>query len=107
VAEAVQTKLAEVEAGLVADAGPDPTFAERLAATRVAHAWVTVHHLEVLLARETVGTPGRTAVEKDLGRAEARLQAALKATAVLRRLRGPAVRMTQVNVAGAERVVVR
>jgi hypothetical protein len=107
VAEAVTAKLAEVEAGLLADAGPDPTFAERLAATRVAHAWLTVHHLEVLLAKETVGTPGRVAVEKDLGRAEARLQGALKGLAVLRRLGGPAVKLTQVNVGGAERVVVR
>lgn len=106
VAEAVQAKLAEVEAGLVADCGAEPTVAERLAATRVAHAWLTVHHLEVLLAKEAVGSPGRTAVEKDLGRAEARLNAALKGLAVLRRLRGPAVRMTQVNVA-AEKVVVR
>ncbi|HEX4610178.1 MAG TPA: hypothetical protein VH092_18445 [Urbifossiella sp.] len=107
VAEAVRGRLTEVEAGFLADAGPDPTFAERVAAGRAAHAWVTVHHLEVLLAKERVGTPGRAAVEKDLSRAERRLQAALRGMATLRRLRGPAVRLTQVNVSGAEKVVVR
>jgi hypothetical protein len=106
VAEGVRRKVAEVEAGFLADCGPTPTFAESVAAGRAANAWLTVHHLEVLLARQKPGTPGQLAIEKAVGRADRRLQAALKGLAVLRRLRGPAVRVTQVNVAGAETVVV-
>ena len=72
-----------------------------------ANARVTVHHLEGLLARQAAGSPGQIAVEKDVARADRRLLAALKGMAMLLRPRGPAVKLTQVNVGVAERVVVR
>jgi hypothetical protein len=105
VAEATRQKLAEVTTGLVADAGPRPTFAEGLAAGRAAHAWLTVHVIEAMAAKYPAGSPEAVAVEKHLGQAERRYQAALKALAVLRRLRGPVVVAAQVNVANGPMLV--
>ena len=69
---------------LLADGGTDPTFVERLAAARAAHAWVAVHAVEAVLARLPTGHPAATAVGKQLGMAERRLQAALKGLPVNR-----------------------
>jgi len=104
VAEAVEKKLDDYGAKLLAD-GPGPaTFAERLVATRAAHNWLTVHVLETLMAGYEPAGQRATALDKALSRAEARLQTSLKSLAVLRRLRRPAV-VAQVNVANGPMLV--
>ena len=101
VAEALRQRVADHVRRLVADAGDGATFAERLAATRVAHNWLAVHTLEAMAAREDAGGPRAAAVERRLGQAERRLHAALRSLAVLGRLRRPAapVVAVQANVA--------
>ncbi len=89
---------------LVADAGPDPTYAERLTAHRVVNNWLAVHVLECRLTDYTEASPAAAALERRLSQAERRLHASLKALATLRRLRGPLP--TQVNVATTGNVLV-
>jgi hypothetical protein len=98
IAEAVRRKLDETITRLLADGPGDPSFAERMAATRVAHNWLCVHILEALMARWPAGGERSAAIDRQLCRAERRLQASLKALAALRRLHRPTV-VAQVNVA--------
>jgi hypothetical protein len=98
VAEAMKLKLEEYTDGLLADGGPHPTYAERLAGTRAAHTWLTVHILECLAARQPAGSGPAVAIDKRVTQAERRLHAALKSLAVLRRLHRPLL-VAQVNVA--------
>ena len=88
-------------AQLLADGGPDPTFAERLAAARVVNNWLAVHTLEASAGRGA----DAAAVERRLTQAERRLHAALKSLAVLRRLRKP-LTVTQVSIAKGGPLVV-
>ena len=97
VQEGIRTKYEQTLARLLAD-GPEPTFAEELAATRAAHATITVSTLELLASRQEPSSAAAIAFERHLGRAERRLAGALKALAVLRRLRKRVV-VKQVNVA--------
>jgi hypothetical protein len=96
--EAVRRKLDETITRLLADGPGNPSFAERMAATRAAHNWLCVHILETLMARWAAGGERSAALDRQLCRAERRLQASLKSLAVLRRLHRPAV-VAQVNVA--------
>lgn len=102
VAEAMVRSLRQFLQKLLADAGPDPSCAERLAATRAAHAWLTVHILECMAAKHPAGGPTAAALDRRVSRADRRLHAALKSLAVLRRLRRPVV---QVNVANGPMLV--
>ncbi|MBX9625619.1 MAG: hypothetical protein K2X82_17570 [Gemmataceae bacterium] len=95
--EAVDRKVEEVLARLLADGGPDPSFAERLAATRAAHARLAAHVLETRAALLPAGSAAAAALDKRVSQADRRLHAALKSLAALRRLRRPAA-VTQVNV---------
>ncbi len=102
--EAVKNRVSEHTARLLADGGPNPTLAERMAATRAAHNWLTVHILEVKRENFDADSKKASALDKAICRAERRLHAALKSLAVLRRLRNPVV-VTQVNVANGPMLV--
>jgi hypothetical protein len=100
VAACVRTQLrADIEDLLKDDV--KPSAAERLIATRAAHNAAVVHALEVLMVRESPGSPAAAALGKDLGRAEGRLLTSLRSLATLRRLRLPTVNVGQVNVGSA------
>ena len=105
VTEAVKAKHAEHTQKLLADGGPNPTFAEQMAVTRIAHNWLVVHILETKSAGWDAGSAQAAAIDKQLCRAERRLHASLKSLAVLRRLRGPMV-VNQVNIAKGGPMVV-
>ena len=90
------SKYWEYIAKLLAD-GPEPTFAERMAATRAAHNWLAVHILECEAALLTPAGANALMLDKRVTLAEKRLHASLKSLAVLRRLRKPAV-VKQVNI---------
>jgi hypothetical protein len=77
-------------ADLVAAALNFTDAADRVAAVNCGHSAV---------GSSVAGSVQALSIERQLGWAERRLQAALKALAVLRRLRGPAVGV-QVNVVG-------
>ena len=96
-------KYWEYIAKLLAD-GPEPTFAERMAATRAAHNWLAVHILECEMALQTPTGANALILDKRVTLAEKRLHASLKSLAVLRRLRKPAVGK-QVNVSNGPMVV--
>jgi len=98
VAEAVRLKMDDYVRELLADGGPAPAYAEKLAATRAAHNWVVVHVLECKAAVLDPGSPAAVVLDRRVTQAERRLHAALKSLAVLRRLRRPGV-VKQVNVA--------
>jgi len=98
VREGIRAKYEQTLANLLADGGLEPTFAEELAATRAAHATITVNTLELLASRQEPSSAAAIAFERHLGRAERRLAGALKALAALRRLRKRVVRK-QINVA--------
>lgn len=87
--EAVNRMYGEHVAKLLADCGENPSFAERMAAIRAAVCWLSVHILETEHARYEIGSRSALAVGKQLDLADRRLQAALRALAVLRRLRQP------------------
>ena len=95
--DGMATKYWECIAKLLAD-GPEPTFAERMAATRAAHNWLAVHILESKAALHPPAGPNALMLDKRVTLAEKRLHASLKSLAVLRRLRKPAV-VKQVNIA--------
>ena len=97
------SKYWEYIAKLLAD-GPEPTFAERMAATRAAHNWLAVHILECEMALQTPTGANALILDKRVTLAEKRLHASLKSLAVLRRLRKPAV-VKQVNVSNGPMVV--
>jgi hypothetical protein len=86
VAVAMQQKHGEYLDALLADS-PDPTFAERLAATRAAHNWLAVHILECMLGMHQATSAGAITLERRVTQAERRLHTALRSLAVLRRLR--------------------
>ena len=88
---------------LLAD-GPVPSFAERMAATRASHNWLSVHILECKVALQTQAGLNPMILDKRLTLAEKRLHASLKSLAVLRRLRKP-VAVKQVNVSNGSMVV--
>ena len=88
---------------LLAD-GPVPSFAERMAATRASHNWLSVHILECKVALQTQAGFNPMMLDKRLTLAEKRLHASLKSLAVLRRLRKPAAQK-QVNFANGPMVV--
>jgi hypothetical protein len=98
VADAIDRKQREYLDQLLADGGPEPSFAERMAATRAAHNWLVVHTLECMAATHNAASPAAVAIDKRVSQAERRLHAALKSLALLRRLRRPVV-LAQVNVA--------
>jgi hypothetical protein len=98
VADAIDRMQLEYLGQLLADGGPDPSFAERMAVTRAAHNWLVVHTLECMAATHPVASPAAIAIDKRVSQAERRLHAALKSLALLRRLRRPVV-LAQVNVA--------
>lgn len=102
--DGMSTKYWECITKLLAD-GPEPTFAERMAATRAAHNWLTVHILECKAALQPPAGPNATMIDKRVTLAERRLHASLKSLAVLRRLRKPVV-LKQVNSAQGGMVVV-
>jgi hypothetical protein len=104
VGEAMVRKLDEYIRGLLADAGPAPSYAEWMAAVRAAHNWVAVNTLECLAAQYPPGGAIAAALDRRVSRAERRLNTSLKALAVLRRLRRPKV-PAQVNVAAGPMVV--
>lgn len=104
VAVAMKEKYDEYVTKLLAD-GPEPTFAERMAATRAAHNWLAVHILECMAATRQPASSQAVAIERRVTQAERRLHAALKSLAVLRRLRKP-VAVTQVNIAKGGPMVV-
>ena len=79
VAEAVGDKLNEYRKKLLEESGPNPPFAERMAAMRAAHNWFTVSILEMELAAQDAGSRSADAISRQLSRAERRLQASLKA----------------------------
>jgi len=105
VREGIRTKYEESLAKLLADGGMEPTFAEQIAATRAAHAMLTVDTLEVLANRQAPSSAAAIAFERHLGRAERRLAGALKALAALRRLRKRVVVKKQINVANGPMLV--
>jgi hypothetical protein len=86
-------------------AGPDASAAEYLAAVRASHNAAIVSALETMMLREGVGSKSAEAIDRALGRAERRLHQAMRSLAMLRRLRGPAVKIQQLNVGGAVKVV--
>lgn len=89
VAHAISVKIDEYQAQLLADCGPTPTYAERMAATRCAHNWVALHIVEFWAARSTPSSAAAIALDKRLTQAERRLHLALRSLATLRRLRRP------------------
>ena len=105
VREGIRAKYEESLAKLLADGGMEPTFAEQIAATRAAHAMLTVDTLEVLANRQAPSSAAAIAFERHLGRAERRLAGALKALAALRRLRKRVVVKKQINVANGPMLV--
>jgi hypothetical protein len=86
VALAIREKHREYLDALLAD-GPQPTFAERLAATRAAHNWLAVHILECTLGMRPPTSAATITLERRVTQAERRLHTALRSLAVLRRLR--------------------
>jgi hypothetical protein len=92
--------------GKLLDDGPEPTFAERMAATRAAHNWLAVHILECKAALQPPAGPNAMMLDRRVTLAEKRLHASLKSLAVLRRLRKPLV-LKQVNSAPGGTVVVK
>ncbi len=90
---------------LLAD-GPAPNYAERIAATRAALNWLTVHALEVKATKYPPCSATATMIDRRVTLAERRLHASLKSLAVLRRLRKPVV-LKQVNSAPGGTVVVK
>ncbi|HXD86501.1 MAG TPA: hypothetical protein VN641_08410, partial [Urbifossiella sp.] len=87
IAIGVRKKYEEIFGRLLADAGPEPSFAEELAATRAAHAAPAVYFIELEANRQVLGSPTAQAFEKHLSRAEQRLSSAMKGCAMLRRLK--------------------
>jgi hypothetical protein len=104
IAEAVERRAAAMRKEMLADCGPAPSFAERMAAARASNNWLAVHILECRLAEYDDASRAAAMLDRRLSQAERRLHAALKSLAVLRRLRGPAV--TEVNVATTGNVLV-
>ena len=102
--EAVGKRQVEQYEKLLADGGPNPPYAEKMAARRAAHNWLTVHILEAKRERFDAESKQAAAVDQQLCRAERRLHASLKSLAVLRRLRKP-VLIAQVNVANGPMLV--
>jgi len=101
--EALNKRLAEHVETLLADCGPNPTLLEKMAATRVAHNWLTVHILEVKWEQFDAESKQAEAIDKQLCRVERRLHAAIKSFATLRRLRKPMV-IAQLNIANGSTV---
>lgn len=101
---AVERKFNEYVQRLHDDSPEAPTFAERLAVTRVAHNWLAVHILECLMNKCELWSDRSAALDKALYRADRRLNASLKTLAVLRRLRKPKP-AAQVNVSVGSMVV--
>ena len=102
---AMAVKYREYLQRLLAD-GPEPSYAERLAATRAAHNWLAVHILECRASVQLASSPAAVAIERRVTQAERRLHASLRSLAVLRRLRKPSA-VAQVNIAkGGGSVVV-
>ncbi|MBN9520688.1 hypothetical protein J0H58_19580 [bacterium] len=101
VAEAVRLKVEEYARGLLADAGPDPTYAERLTVKRVVHNWVAVHMLETKTAGYDPDTRIGLVLDRRLSQAERRLHASLKALATLKRLRTPVAPQVRVKTTGS------
>jgi hypothetical protein len=104
VAEAIDRKYQEYIDRLLADGGPDPSYAEQMAATRAAHNWLAVHTLECMAATHPAAGPKAAAIDRRVSVAERRLHAALKSLALLRRLRKP-VLVAQVNMANGPMLV--
>jgi len=102
---AMAQKHREYIAKQLAD-GPDPTFAEQMAATRAAHNWLIVHSLEIQATKYAASSPTAVMIDKRATLAERRLHASLRSLAVLRRLRKPVV-LKQVNSAPGGTVVVK
>jgi len=90
---------------LLAD-GPAPNYAERVASTRAALNWLTVHALEVKATKFQQGSSTVMMIDRRVTLAEKRLHASLKSLAVLRRLRKPVV-LNQVNSAPGGTVLVK
>ena len=90
---------------LLAD-GPEPTNAERLAATRAAHNWMAVNILESKAMLLAPASSGAMMIDRRVTLAEKRLHSSLKSLAVLRRHRKPASVKKQVNIANDGPMVV-
>ena len=78
-------KLAE-QVKALREETPNPSLPVRLAAARVAHAWLATHTLETMSCRHQPGTQQALLVERQLASAERRLAVALRSLAALRRL---------------------
>ena len=85
VREATRQKLAE-QVKALREETPNPSLPVRLAAARVAHAWLATHTLETMSCRHQPGTQQALLVERQLASAERRLAVALRSLAALRRL---------------------
>jgi hypothetical protein len=91
VRDAMKEKCAEYRKRLLDDCGPEPTFAEELAAIRATQNWLTVNILEILASRQQASSTAAAVIDKRITLAEKRLHASLKSLAILRRLRWPTV----------------
>ena len=80
------------------------TIATAYLSFTIAHAWIATHLLEKATYRLQPGTSLAATLEKQLGRADRRLAASLKALAVLRGLKRRVV-MKQVNVANGPMLI--
>jgi hypothetical protein len=105
VAAALVAQCEQQTRELLAESGPEPSLAERMAAARVVNNWLTVHTLEALAATNAAASGPAGALDRRLTQAEKRLHASLKSLAVLRRLRKPVV-VTQANIAKGGPMVV-
>ncbi len=85
---------------------PNPSHAERMAATRAANNWMAVHILESRTMIQSPTSAGAMLLERRVTLAEKRLHASLRSLAVLRRLRKPAAPKKQVNIANVGPMVV-
>lgn len=103
--KAMTGKYRQHIADLLAD-DPEPTFSERMAATRAAHNWLAVNILECRASILPPASANATTIDRRVTLAEKRLHASLKSLAILRRLRKPAVVKQQVNIANIGPMVV-
>jgi hypothetical protein len=88
-AEAVKLRVMELRAELE---GKEPTVLDQLLVRRVLNAWLTVHHLEILLCvRPPSDIRSREYLDRAIGRAQKRMTSALAELARVRRLKLPAV----------------
>lgn len=101
---AMEKKASQYLKALLADAEPEPTYAEKWAASRAVHNWLAVHILEMKASKHAVGSAQALAIERRITAADRRLHAALKSMAVLRRLRKP-VPVAQINVSNGPMLV--